>query len=184
MTDPCRIVKHRLLLSGLAFILLLAAGWIWWFTSKQDTASRERVGDSVPPARQIRSRLLSNGSAAPAAAEPAADGGLSASGLNPDSREAILAEIEEASVTYDAAALPRIERFLLHPDPKVRESARNGMIVLGDAAAGPLLREASRRTTDSQEVIALLQAADYVELPSAPPKRHRRSSVLQQQPGR
>lgn len=88
-------------------------------------------------------------------------------------REEILAEIEAASVTYDAAALPRIERFLLHPDPEVRQSARDGMIVLGDAAAGPLLRDASRHMADPREAAALLESADYVELPPAPLKRRK-----------
>ena len=91
----------------------------------------------------------------------------------PVSREEILAEIEAASVTYDAAALPRIERFLLHSDPEVRQSARDGMIVLGDAAAGPLLRKASRHIADPLEAAALLKAADYVELPPAPLKRRK-----------
>ena len=74
---------------------------------------------------------------------------------------------------------PRLEpkRFLLHPDPEVRESARNGMIVLGDAQAGPLLREASRHVTDPREAAVLLEAADYVELPSATPRLRKRSPV-------
>jgi hypothetical protein len=85
----------------------------------------------------------------------------------PATQEGILGQIEDASVTYDAKALPLIEPYLLNPDPVVREAAKNGMINLGDAAAGPLLREASRHAYTPQEAVALSEAADYVELPPA-----------------
>lgn len=83
----------------------------------------------------------------------------------PASQAVILGQIEDASVTYDAKALPLIEPYLLNPDPVVREAAMKGMINLGDAAAGPLLREASHHVSTPQEAVALLEAADYVELP-------------------
>lgn len=82
------------------------------------------------------------------------------------SHAVILGEIEDASVTYDAKALPRIEPYLLHADPEIREAAKNGMINLGDAAAGPMLRKASQNAPTPQEAVALLEAANFVELPS------------------
>lgn len=85
--------------------------------------------------------------------------------LTEEARTAILGEIEQASVTYDAKALPDIERYLLHPDPEVRQAAMNGMIVLGDAAAGPLLRKAAEKAPTPKEAVALTEAADYIELP-------------------
>lgn len=85
----------------------------------------------------------------------------------PASQAVILGQIEDASVTYDAKALPLIEPYLLNADPVVREAAKNGMINLGDAAAGPLLREASRHASTPEEAMALSEAADYVELPPA-----------------
>jgi hypothetical protein len=92
------------------------------------------------------------------------------------SQAVILAQIEDASVTYDAKALPLIEPYLLNPDPVVREAAMKGMINLGDAAAGPLLREASHHVSTPQEAVALLEAADYVELPSGRPILNKRSA--------
>jgi hypothetical protein len=94
----------------------------------------------------------------------------------PATQEGILGQIEDASVTYDAKALPLIEPYLLNPDPVVREAAKNGMINLGDAAAGPLLREASRHAPTPQEAVALSEAADYVELPPATAHRIKRST--------
>lgn len=97
----------------------------------------------------------------------------------PASQAVILGQIEEASVTYDAKALPLIEPYLLNPDPVIREAAMKGMINLGDAAAGPLLREASHNVSTPQEAVALLEAADYVELPSGRPILNKRSASAQ-----
>ncbi|HRJ07586.1 MAG TPA: HEAT repeat domain-containing protein [Prosthecobacter sp.] len=80
--------------------------------------------------------------------------------------EVILQEIEQASITYDAKDLPRIRPFLSHPDPEIREAAINGMIVLGDAAAAPMLREASQIAPTPQEAVRMQEVAAYLELPS------------------
>jgi hypothetical protein len=86
-------------------------------------------------------------------------------------KESILEEIQDATVTYDAAELPKIETYLLHPDLEIRQAAMNGMIVLGDKAAGPLLRKAAALAPSPQEAVALLEAADYIELPSGTLRR-------------
>lgn len=88
-------------------------------------------------------------------------------------RENILEEIQDAAVSYDAAELPKIEPYLLHPDQEIRHAAMNGMITLGDAAASPLLRKAAGLAPTPQEAVALVEAADYVELP--PGKLRRRT---------
>lgn len=92
--------------------------------------------------------------------------GLEQPPLTDDARAAILKEIEQASVTYDAKALPDIEPYLLHPDPEVRQAALNGMLILGDAVAGPLLRKAAEKAPTPKEAVAFQEAADYVELPA------------------
>ncbi|HAL70857.1 MAG TPA: hypothetical protein DCP71_03700 [Verrucomicrobiales bacterium] len=84
----------------------------------------------------------------------------------PDAKPQILETIQDAAVSYDAKELPKIQPFLLHPDPEVRAAALQGMIDLGDAAAAPLLRAASQLALSPEEALALKQAADYVELPS------------------
>lgn len=85
----------------------------------------------------------------------------------PTSKEAIAAAIHEASITYDAKELPKIQPYLLHPDPEIREAALNGMLVLGDAAASPLLRAAAKQIASPEEAAKMLEAAGYLELPSA-----------------
>lgn len=98
-------------------------------------------------------------SPAPSAATPA-----------PTDRETIFQAIEAASVTYDPASLSKIQPYLTHPDPEVREEALHGIVNLGDAAGAPLLREAARRAPNSQESRRLNEMADYLELPPATTK--------------
>jgi hypothetical protein len=84
----------------------------------------------------------------------------------PVTKEEILETVHQASITYDPKELPVIQKFLLDADPEIREAARNAMIVLGDASAGPMLRDASKLAPTPHEAVAMLEAADYVELPS------------------
>lgn len=81
--------------------------------------------------------------------------------------EPLLEQIHDASVTYDPRELIKIQPFLTHPNAEIRKAAVDGMITLGDASAGSMLREASKSAPTPQEAVAMLEAADYVELPSA-----------------
>lgn len=80
--------------------------------------------------------------------------------------EQILTVIADAAVSYSAEELPKIQPYLLHPDPEVRAAALQGMITVGDPAAAPMLRAASQLAISPQEAAALREAAAYVELPS------------------
>ena len=86
--------------------------------------------------------------------------------VDESSRERILTELQEAATTYDAAHLPKIEPYLSHPDAELRTAAVNAVITLGDSAGAPLLRAASSLIKDPREAVALLDAAEYMELPS------------------
>jgi len=79
----------------------------------------------------------------------------------------ILEDLYKASITYDASELPKIDPYLLHSNPEIRKAALNAMINLGDASAGPLLRIAAAKAPTPHEAVALLDAAEYVELPPA-----------------
>jgi hypothetical protein len=80
-------------------------------------------------------------------------------------QEEALVFLHDTSVTYDPAELPKIQPYLLSPDAEVQKAAIDAMVVLGDAAAAPMLREASRQTMDTNAVMEMLKAADYLELP-------------------
>ena len=156
-------MKSRTLLVAGGACLLLAAGWL---------AFRGSGGDSGPtaadaPASPTQAARKTEGSRSTPAPAPAKPGdSATAAKLSDEGRAAILTDIEQASVTYDAKALPQIEPYLLHPDPEIRAAAMNGMVILGDAAAGPLLRKAAESAPTPKEAVALNEAADYVELPA------------------
>ncbi len=78
----------------------------------------------------------------------------------------ILEAIHEASISYDAKELPKLQPYLIHPDAEVRAAALDGVLVLGDAAGAPLLRQAASTLKDPREAVKYLDAAEYLELPS------------------
>lgn len=78
----------------------------------------------------------------------------------------ILEAIHEASISYDAKELPKIQPYLIHPDREVRTAALEGVLTLGAAAGSPLLRQAASTLKDPREAVKYLEAADYLELPS------------------
>jgi hypothetical protein len=85
-------------------------------------------------------------------------------------KQKALEEIQLASISYDPAELPKMQPYLLHSDPEIREAALNGFVVLGDAQGAPLLRNAARQLTDPKEAAKYLEKADWLELPSIPPE--------------
>ncbi len=110
---------------------------------------------------------ISSGS--PARSEPS--GAAPESGPADDARpsaEADLRRIEDAMSTYEPGALPVIEPYLTHAEPALRESARLALLQMGLAEAAPVLRRAAERVKDPREAIELLDAADFLELPSLP----------------
>ncbi len=82
-------------------------------------------------------------------------------------RQIILEAIHTASISYDPVDLPRIQPYLSHPDPEIREAALNGIVTLGHASGAPLLRDAANRAMSPKEAALLRERADYLELPSA-----------------
>ncbi len=81
------------------------------------------------------------------------------------SSDSILAEIETASTSYDAAAVTKIAPFLLHKDPSIRLAALSGMINLGESSGAPILTTAAKDLSDPREASSFLEAADFLELP-------------------
>ncbi len=80
-------------------------------------------------------------------------------------REQTLEAIQELVVTYDAASVPALARFLSSQDAEIRNAAREGLIQLGERAAIPYLEEAARRAAP-EEAQALREAAEFLALPT------------------
>lgn len=79
-----------------------------------------------------------------------------------------LARIENAVTSGQPSALPLVAPYLTHADPALREAARDAMLQMGLAESVPLLREAAGKLKDPREAILLLDAADFLSLPSIP----------------
>lgn len=77
--------------------------------------------------------------------------------------------MEELATTYSAESVPPLARYLKHDDAAVRAAAIDALLRLGDASASPLLRAAAKASEDPDEIVAMLNAAKYLELPSRPP---------------
>ncbi|MCU0793882.1 MAG: hypothetical protein MUE42_13750 [Opitutaceae bacterium] len=85
---------------------------------------------------------------------------------DPATTASSLAAIEAAMRTYSAGALPVLGGYLRHGDAEVRRAAREAMVQLGLAEGAGVLREAADTAADPQEALAMLDAAELLELPS------------------
>lgn len=74
-------------------------------------------------------------------------------------------ELEALAMKHDADSLLVILAELTNPDPEIRAAARKATVQFGDRAAAPELRAVAARTEDVDEKRALLEAADFLELP-------------------
>ncbi|MGC4015913.1 MAG: hypothetical protein QM755_15520 [Luteolibacter sp.] len=68
---------------------------------------------------------------------------------------------------YSPDALPTFERFLASNEPDVREAARDGLARLEEKGGAALLRRATARMTDPEEIKRMNETADWLDLPSA-----------------
>lgn len=84
-------------------------------------------------------------------------------------REVVLDAIDEATVTYDIQGLVTLGPLLSHPDPAIREAAIEGIVQLGETAGSGTLRDAARKTKDRAEAAAMIEAAQFLELPVLQP---------------
>jgi len=154
-------------LKWLAFtVLLLALVVAAWHNAGRRASHR----NAPPVSADVHSSSSSAGGV------PSLSAGREEPGRRPDAADVplatgedktqVLESIHNAAVTYDPAHLTVIRKFLLHDDPEVRGAAINGMIVLGDSSAGAMLREAAKLAPTPHDAVAMLDAAEYMELPA------------------
>jgi hypothetical protein len=156
------------------FLMLFLASLVVMWRAGTDEPPVSPASGNIKSARQDETR---RSAVAPAFSGDSAAGRFGSVDAHDDfaapgdarlaARDAALEKIHDAATTYDPVELAAIRPYLVNADPEIREAAVNGMIVLGDAAAGPMLREAAARMESAEEAKAMLAAADYVELPSA-----------------
>ncbi|MCW0218128.1 MAG: HEAT repeat domain-containing protein [Prosthecobacter sp.] len=159
----------------LTFIALLSVGTVTFFfmAAGPDSATqsaRPKSPERTNPTVEVQPSLnLPSPTSATVANSlenpPAAEKIVAPSSQPPVKKEEILSVIEEASISYSAEELPKIQPYLSHPDPEVRAAAIQGMITIGEPAAAPILRAAAQLAASTEEAKAMKEAADYVELP-------------------
>ena len=183
------------LLAALSALLILGAAIIFLFgpeasrtpSAPPDSSPRTESASASPPvsapastpthaappppgaaaseATKMRSPSVATSPAAPA---PIAVPSPSPRAPAASARESELARIETAIATAGPESLSLLASYLTHADPELRAFAREGMVQKSLPEAIPLLREAAGKTKDPREAIALLDAADFLSLPTLP----------------
>jgi len=99
-------------------------------------------------------------------------------GLPPDLREALdryrgaeedgerQAALLELALSEEAGALDFLLDELRRPDPSQRQLVLRAVIEFGSREAVPALQELAKETTSPEERTRLLEAADYLALPT------------------
>ena len=145
--------------------LLAAALWMAWHA----LGSKPGIDPArATPASEIHSaRVPTVTGGARFATHPAGTPGDPQAGhaTQAASREEVMEKLQDAAVTYDPAQLLVIRPYLMDSDPTIRAAAVNAMVVLGDASAAPMLRDAAKRLASPDEAKTYESKAAYLELP-------------------
>jgi cytoskeletal protein RodZ len=76
-----------------------------------------------------------------------------------------VAELTSLAMNNDADSFNTIWSELSNPDKEIRAGALEAVIQFGDHTVSPRLRELAAQTQDPVEQAAILEAADYLDLP-------------------
>jgi hypothetical protein len=76
-----------------------------------------------------------------------------------------VAELTALAMNNDSNSFNTIWSELSNPDKEIRAGALEAVIQFGDHSVSPRLRELAAQTQDPAEQAAILQAADYLDLP-------------------
>lgn len=79
----------------------------------------------------------------------------------------IAQKISDAAANYDEGAVKTIAPYLLNPNKEIRRIAVDALIRAGCASGATELRDAAKKMNDPREASAFLDAADFLNLPSA-----------------
>ena len=76
-----------------------------------------------------------------------------------------VAELTSLAMNDDSNSFNTIWSELSNPDKEIRAGALEAVIQFGDHSVSPRLRELAAQTQDPAEQAAILEAADYLDLP-------------------
>jgi hypothetical protein len=174
-------------------LIALAAGW--WILAARETSQVERLG-AAQPAPAPASDPAADPSPAPSPAPSAAPREAPSSSqppppeieLTPDVADAVAryrgadpAEREAALSELAGSGEPGALAFLIDELPDApreqREKLLQAVVDFGSRDAIPKLRELAQASDDPEQKAALIEAADYLALPTLKELRERRGSA-------
>ncbi len=93
-----------------------------------------------------------------------------ASSIAPNTNTAVYvqernAELMALAMNNDAASFNTIWSELSNPDKEIRAGALAAVVQFGDRSVAPRLRDLAAKTGDAEEKVAILDAANFLELP-------------------
>lgn len=172
--------NSKSLLIGGGALLLVAAGAGVWLARPASPAEKTMAAQAEVKAEGERTKpqpMAAGGGQAAEGNTSTIPSGNPASELTPEQkrtaaeeRESVMVILDEAATTYDPAQLPVVDKYLYHTDPEIRKAAKDSMVVLGDSGAGKLLRKAAESAASEEERKAMIEAAEYMELPALDPR--------------
>lgn len=77
-----------------------------------------------------------------------------------------ITQLQDLAYEEDSASLNKILAALKDPAPEIRKAAVEAAIQFGSREAIPKLQEAAQQTTHREEKLRLLDAAEFLKLPS------------------
>lgn len=165
--------KLPILLAGLA--LLVAASVLMVLRQAPGTAHEPPPVTSLPshPSKTHGAAASSEpappavAASAPVAPTTHSSQETSGSDESEDKKFAVLESLREASALYSPEGIPLIEPSLYSADKDIRQAAAEAMVILGETSGAEVLRKAAAKTQDPREASALLDKAEYLELPPA-----------------
>jgi hypothetical protein len=148
-------MKKFLIISGLAL----------WTIFVAITSSRSSTSSPAAPPQEPAKRLPASAKSSERE-NKARTANATKDAANPERLVTARAVIESAALRYEPSAVKDIRPWLLDTDPQIRQAARDGLVMLGEADAIPFLRDAASRLTDTAEIASFHEAADLLSLPA------------------
>jgi hypothetical protein len=119
-------------------------------------APAELPADPAMPATTPPPAAQATDAAAPAAPDPAHARYI----------ERRIAELDDMAMKNDAVSRDTILSELRNPDGQIREAALEAVVQFSDRSVVPRLQEIAEQTEDPAEKAAILEAIEYINLPS------------------
>jgi hypothetical protein len=159
-------------LGGLAFLFLSTPKVKTSPPEQKPIAGKSDKTSATAPAQYIAPPEEKPAVPAPVATTTAPEPSQSAPESNGPygEKQVVMDRIQEAISTYSAEGVPILKPLLLSPDLEIREQAIEGMKQLDAPEAAAALREAAKKVTDPRDRQAMLEAAEFVDLPAYKPR--------------